>query len=255
MKINLLTIIIILMSTIGLISCAQLSTDTQKKLNAAQSSQKQTHYQNSPRQKHWQVGHWSLYKTSSITRDGVFHLFNSEKNKGLVEILIAATEGDMFWLELMMVKDGEELHTAALISAEHSARDLENYTIQQLKVRDNESTRHFTQAELVEDENNKHMAAVTLWLNFLRHSSHEIARRNTTVSAGEFFQVKEVPIATSLWLGMMAGYIWYHNAVPIFPVVKYELTSSTTRWRNTTETAELVDFGNSGKKNYFSYEQ
>lgn len=254
MKRNFL-VIIILLSTIGLFSCAQLSTDTQIKLKATQSSLKQADYQNSPRQKHWQVGQWSLYKTSSITRDGVFHLFNSKQDKGLIEILIAATEGDMFWIELMIVKENKEQHIAALISIARSATDLEHYTIKQLRIRDDKNTRHFTQVELAEDKSNKEMAEVNLWLNFLIHSAHEMANRNVKVSAGEFFHVKEVPITTSLWLGMMSGYIWYHHAVPIFPVVKYELTSSATRWKHTTETAELVDFGYSGKENYFSYEQ
>lgn len=248
-------IFIMLILTIGLFSCAQLSTDTQKKLDAAQSSQKQAQYQNNPVQKHWQVGHWSLYKVNTITRDGVFHLFDSKRSQGFVEILIAATEGDMFWLELVIVKDDEEQHIAALISTEHRAGDETHYTIKQLKVHENENTKHFTQAELTKIKSNKHMAAVNSWLDFLRHSAHPIAHRNVKVAAGEFFHVKEVPITTALWLGMMSGYLWYHNAVSIFPIVKYELTSSATRWKHTTETAELVDFGDSGKRNYFSYEQ
>jgi len=248
-------IFIMLMSSIGLFSCAQLSNDTHKKLNAAQSLQKQAHYQNNSGQKHWQVGHWSLYKTTTITRDGVFHLFDSKQSKGLVEILIAATEDDMFWLELMIVKDDEEQHIAALISTARRAGDQAQYTVKQLKMHKNGNTQHFTQAELAEIQNNKQMSTVNLWLNFLRHSAHAIAHRNVKVAAGEFFHVKEVPITTALWLGMMSGYLWYHNAVPIFPIVKYDLTSSATRWKHTTETAELVDFGDSGKRNYFSYEQ
>lgn len=248
-------IYLMLMSSIGLFSCAQLSTDTQHKLIAAQSLQKQAQYQHSPGQKHWQVGHWSLYKTTTVTRDGVFHLFDSKQRDGLIEILIAATEGDRFWLEMMIVKDDEEQHIAALISTDRRAVDETPYAVKQLKIHKNGNTKHFTQAELTEIKNNKEMSAVNLWLNFLRHSAHAVARRNVKVAAGEFFQVEEVPITTALWLGMMSGYLWYHNAIPIFPIVKYDLTSSATRWKHTTETAELVDFGDSGKTNYFSYEQ
>lgn len=247
-------IVILLISSIGLFSCVQLSSDTQKKLNAAQSSQKQMQYQNSPEQKHWQVGHWSLYKTTAITRDEVFHLFDSKRSQGFVEILIAATEDDLFWLELMIANDDEEQHIAALISTKYRAGDETNYTIKQLKIHEDENTKHFTQAELTEIKNNKQLAAVNLWLDFLHHSAHPVAHRNVKVAAGEFNHVKEVPITTALWIGMMSGYLWYHNAVPIFPIVKYELTSSATRWRHKTETAELVDFGDSGKRNFFSYE-
>jgi hypothetical protein len=78
--------------------------------------------------------------------------------------------------------------------------------------------------------------------------------RNVQLPAGQFLTIKEVPMTLSLRLGRMSGYLWYHNAVPIFPVAKIHLTTSTSEWFNTTESTELVDFGSAGQKSYFSYE-
>ena len=251
MKQNLL--IIILMSLSGLFSCAQLSPATKKQLDSVQSSLKQEYYQNSTSQELWQVGQWSLYKTSSITRDGAFHLFDSSLNKGFVQILVAAAEGGSFWLELRIVSNDKEQHIAALISEELIAGDLK-YKIKQLKVGDNKNARNYSDGELLDGEGEEQLGEINVWLNFIIHSAHEGPHRNVDLPAGTFLHVREVPITMSLWLGQMSGYVWYHNAVPIFPVAKFELTTSTTQWSNMTETAELVDFGNLGQKSYFSYE-
>ena len=250
MKRNLLTII--LMSLSGLYSCAQLSPATQKKLDTTQNTVKQESHQLSTRQELWQVGQWSIYKTSSITRDGVFHLFDSSQNKGFVQILVAATEGDSFWLELIHVTDGKEQHIAALIAEELTAGNLK-YKIKQLKVDDNKKVRQLSEAELL-DGDAEELSEINLWLNFILHSAHEGPYRNVDLPAGEFLHVREVPITMSLRLGQMSGYVWYHNAVPIFPVAKFELTTSTTQWFTMTQTAELVDFGSLGQKSYFLYE-
>ena len=242
-----------MISFTGLYSCTQLSPETQKKLNIVHNSLKQDHYQNSTRQKLWHVGQWSLYKTSSITREGVFHLFDSSQNNGLIQILVAATEGDSFWLELRLVSNGKEQHIAALIAEELIGGDLK-YKIRQLKVDDNKKVRQFTETEFPDGEGGEQLSEINLWLNFLIHSSHEGSLRNVTLPAGQFLHVREVPIAMSLKLGKMSGYVWYHSAVPIFPVAKFELTISATEWSNMTETAELVDFGSLGQKSYFSYE-
>ena len=237
----------------GLSACAHLSPGTQKKLEVTQSSVKQERYQQSARQEQWQVGQWSLYKTSLISREGIFRLFDSSHNKGFVQILVAAAEGDSFWLELRIVSNDKEQHIAALIAEELIAGDLK-YKIKQLKVNDNQNTRSFTQAELLEGEAGEQQSKINIWLNFILHSAHEGPHRNVDLPAGEFLSVREVPITMSLWLGQMSGYIWYHNAVPIFPVAKFELTTSSTQWSSITETAELVDFGSLGQKSYFSYE-
>lgn len=251
MKRNLL--IIILVSLSGLYSCAQLSPATQKKLDSVQSSQKQEHYQNSARQELWQVGQWSLYKTSSIARDGIFYLFDSSLNTGFVQILVAATEGDSFWLELRRVADGQEQHIAALIAEQLTDGDIK-YKIKQLKFDDNKEVRQFSETELQEGAGEEQLAEINLWLNFILHSAYKGLYRNVELAAGQFFHVREVPITMSLRLGQMSGYVWYHNAVPVFPVVKFELKTSTTEWSTVTEAAELVDFGSLGQKSYFSYE-
>ena len=251
MKRNLL--IIILMSLSGLFSCAQLSPGTQKKLDSVQSSLKHDHYPNSARQGLWHVGQWSLYKTSTITREGVFHLFDSSLNKGFVQILVAAAEGDSFWLELRLVANDKEQYIAALIAEELTASDL-SYKIKQLKIDDNKKVRQLSEAKLLDGEGEEQLSEINLWLNFILHSMHEGQLRNVMLPAGQFFHVREVPITMSLKLGQMSGYVWYHSEVPIFPVAKFKLTISTTEWSTMTETAELVDFGSLGKKSHFSYE-
>ena len=236
----------------GLFACTQMSPATQKTLELAQNSIQQGSYENNEF-KIWQVGQWSLYKTSSIKRDGVFNLFNSSLNKGFIRILVAAASKGSFWLELEFVEKDKEQRIAALITEDFSAGYVK-YKINELKINEGKEVKHLTGAELIEGKGEEQQEIIQSWLNLILHSVHDGYHRNVKLPAGEFLNVREVPITLSLKLGQMNGYVWYHNAVPIFPVAKFELTRRTAKWFDTVETAELVDFGSVGQKSYFSYE-
>ena len=243
MKIKLL--VLLLFSFAGLVACSQHKPDIQYTV-------KQDSYENADF-KAWQVGQWSRYQTSAIRRDGIFHLFDSSDAKGEVQLLVAAVAGDGYWLELMDSEQDKLQHIAALITADTSHGYLD-YKVGELKITQDEQVKHYTEAELMDGEAEEELEKVNIWLSLLVYSLPDGVYRNVKLPAGQFLAIKEVPMALSLRLGRMSGYLWYHNAVPIFPVAKVNLTTSTSRWFNTTESTELVDFGSVGQKSYFSYE-
>lgn len=236
---------LVFLSLTGLPACSQHTPDIQY-------ADKQDRYAAtafSP----WQVGQWSRYRTSEISRDGMFRLFDSSVSKGEVLLLVAAKEGDGYWLELIDTEQDDVQQIAALIIADTSKGYLD-YEIRELKLGEDDQVKHFKEAELNDAQAEDVLESINLWLNMLTFSLHDGLYRNITLPAGQFLAIKEVPMTLSLRLGRMSGYLWYHNAVPIFPVTKIQLTTSTSEWFNTTESIELVDFGTAGKQSYFSYE-
>lgn len=238
-------LVLILLSFGGLFACSQMTPEVQYPV-------KQDSYVNADFNK-WQVGQWSRYKTSSISRDGIFHLFDSQANDGEVLLLVAATQKDAFWLEIKDRVNDQNKYIAALIAAD-TDKGAVNYKILEIKYAEDEKIQHFNAAELATGQAGEQHDQVMLWLNFILYSFRDGVYRNVKLPAGQFLGIKEVPMALSLRLGQMNGYLWYHNAVPIVPVAKFGLRTSTSQWFKTTETTELVDFGSDGQSSYFSYE-
>ena len=238
-------LVLILFSFATLFACSQHKPDIQYTV-------KQDSYQNTDF-KTWQIGQWSRYQTSSISRDGMFRLFGSDISKGELQLLVAAVQDDGYWLEFKDKNQGKEQPIAALIVVDKSNGYLD-YKIKELKLTEDEEQKHFYETELIEGEADEEQEMVKSWLNFIVYSLHKGVYRNVQLPAGQFLAVKEVPMTLSLRLGQMSGYLWYHNAVPIFPVAKFEFTTGTSQWFTTTESVELVDFGSVGQQNYFLYE-
>ncbi|WP_428355830.1 hypothetical protein [Methyloprofundus sp.] len=229
----------------GIVACSQVTPDIRY-------PDKHVSYENtgfSP----WQAGQWSRYRTSSISRDGMFHLFDSSVSKGEILLLIAGREGNGYWLEMQEKEQDSVQNIAALIIADTSKGYLD-YQIKALKLLEDGQEKYFSSVDLRGGKAEEQLEMVNIWLNLLVFSLHDGFYRNIQLPAGQFLAVKEVPMTVSLRLGRMSGYLWYHNTVPIFPVTKINLTTSTSEWFNTTESIELVDFGSVGQANYFSYE-
>ena len=243
---------IILFSISGLTACSQLTTSAKETFDLAQNSVKQDIY-NDTSAIPWTAGQWSLYKTGSITRDRIFYLFDSSQNKGFTRILLAAKSNNSFWLELAIVENNKEQHIAGLVSqVVPSAK--ERYKITALKFADGSTVKHLTETELSDGKGAESLERIDFWLNLILHSSHPGYHRNVTLPAGSFLNAKEVPISLPLQSRQMNGYVWYHNAIPIAPLVKFEINTTATKRINTIKTAELVDFGLAGQTSYFSFE-
>jgi len=245
--------VFLIFAVLNLMGCSYLSLTTQAYVEQVHETSKlESHFKGEVLQS-WKVGQWGLYKTQSITRDGIFHLFDSTVDKGFLKIVIAAKEGNDFWVEFSVVANNEEQQFSALITEQISEQQVK-YSVRALKLPQKQSIVLLTDALAMQDQADEQYEQVQLWLHLLSYSVREGVQRNVSVPAGQLAEANEVPITLSLLLGQMQGYVWMHNAVPIFPVVKVELNKQTARWFNTQKTTVLVDFGDSGQARYFAYD-
>lgn len=253
MSVNKQVKIFLFFTVLNLMACSHLPLTTQAYVEQVHKTRQLNSYLPRDLLKTWQVGQWSLYKTQSMTRDGIFYLFDSSVDKGLLKIVVAAKEGNDFWLEFSRVAHNEEQQFAALITEQRSEQQVK-YQIKALKLPQKQAITLLTDIPAMKEQAEDQYEQAQLWLNLLSYSVHEGVQRDVSVPAGQFSEINEVPITLSLLLGKMQGYVWLNSVVPIFPVVKLALNKQITRWVSTQKTTVLVDFGTSGQARYFAYD-
>jgi hypothetical protein len=203
----------------------------------------------------WAVGQWALYKTRSTSREEIFRLINTGPVNGFRRIAITGKSGTSFWLEQHIVEPGHEQHIAALVTGMNHQEE-KQLKITKLKFSQaNGEIVEIEEQELASSEAEDARAKMQYLLYLLSHSQNKGRSRNITVPAGTFYNVNELPISLSLWLGLVKGTVMYSQAVPILSVVNLQVINDTSGWFKDTSTWELADFGQTGKSSYFSVKE
>jgi len=193
---------------------------------------------------YWQVGQWSLYKIQSRSHDNMFHLFDGKAKLSFIKIAIISIEERGACLQFITVIEGKEQNLLAYINESQQGNSF-SYQLNKLIIqKDNTTDISFTYDELLTGKAAQQYSLVKQWIDLLHYSVRSGYQRNVTLAAGHFKNVTEVPLTISLGLEQKQGYVWFHHAAPIFPVVKIKLTRSSTQWFNSVEIFELVSFSN-----------
>ena len=127
-----------------------------------------------------------------MTRDGIFYLFDSSVDKGFLKIVVAAKEGNDFWLEFSRVVHNEEQQFAALITEQRSEQQVK-YQIKALKLPQKQAITLLTDIPAMKEQAEDQYEQAQLWLNLLSYSVHEGVQRDVSVPAGQFSEINEVP--------------------------------------------------------------
>jgi hypothetical protein len=197
----------------------------------------------------WAVGQWARFRLTQRSEETLLGLFSGE-SRSVWELAITRQEGDAFWVECRRAEPDEELRAAVLVRNVRPDRLRDMVPLKVKVLRDD------GEVEEVEGDREKLEAAspfvsqlkVLAALADLRGGTGRV--REVTVPAGTFREAYAVPLSLPFRTGRRTGHLWFTDSVPIVHGARFLSRQVSWIWLESTDLAELVDFGEHGAKSF-----